>query len=127
MVGFLLFLFVHSFAPTSKPGQKTVYGAARQEAVRVSCELEADPAQDVAFPCHFNASLQMLGSTNVLSEGVRSWATVVPQTDEDYGVLVCGGKNGIGIQREPCVFVLVEADGSAECCVPAENINTTLT
>ncbi|KAH9367541.1 hypothetical protein HPB48_001633 [Haemaphysalis longicornis] len=51
----------------------------------------------------------MLGSTNVLSEGVRSWATVVPQTDEDYGVLLCWGKNGIGIQREPCVFMLVEA------------------
>ncbi|XP_077524712.1 cell surface glycoprotein MUC18-like isoform X2 [Amblyomma americanum] len=97
------------FAPTCKPGQKTVYGAARQEAVRVSCELEADPAQDVAFRWRFNASQQMLGSTNVLSEGTRSWATVVPQTDDDYGPLLCWGKNGIGIQREPCVFTLIQA------------------
>ncbi|KAK8760270.1 hypothetical protein V5799_028460 [Amblyomma americanum] len=51
----------------------------------------------------------MLGSTNVLSEGTRSWATVVPQTDDDYGPLLCWGKNGIGIQREPCVFTLIQA------------------
>ncbi|KAH6930704.1 hypothetical protein HPB50_017355 [Hyalomma asiaticum] len=97
------------FAPTCKPGQKTVYGAARQEAVRVSCELEADPAQDVAFRWRFNASQQMLGSTNVMSDGTRSWATVVPQTDDDYGALLCWGKNGIGIQREPCIFTLIQA------------------
>ncbi|XP_037515885.1 nephrin isoform X1 [Rhipicephalus sanguineus] len=108
------------FAPTCKPGQKTVYGAARQEAVRVSCELEADPAQDVAFRWRFNASQQMLGSTNVMSEGTRSWATVVPQADEDYGALFCWGKNGIGIQREPCIFTLIQAgppDAVQNCSV----------
>lgn len=108
------------FAPTCKPGQKTVYGAARQEAVRVSCELEADPAQDIAFRWRFNASQQMLGSTNVMSDGTRSWATVVPQTDEDYGALLCWGKNGIGIQREPCIFTLIQAgppDAVQNCSV----------
>ncbi|XP_075748643.1 neural cell adhesion molecule 2-like isoform X1 [Rhipicephalus microplus] len=108
------------FAPQCKPGQKTVYGAARQEAVRVSCELEADPAQEVAFRWRFNASQQMLGSTNVMSDGTRSWATVVPQTDEDYGALFCWGKNGIGIQREPCIFTLIQAgppDAVQNCSV----------
>ncbi|XP_064470696.1 hemicentin-2-like [Ornithodoros turicata] len=96
------------YAPVCKPGQKTVYGAARQEAVRVSCELEADP-QDVTFRWRFNTSSENLGASNVVSEGSRSWATVVPQTEDDYGSLICWGKNGIGIQREPCFFTIIPA------------------
>ncbi|KAM7314104.1 neural cell adhesion molecule 2 [Ixodes scapularis] len=96
------------YAPTCKPGQKTVYGAARQEAVRVSCELEADPP-DVTFRWRFNSSKELLGSSNVISESTRSWATVVPLAEDDYGTLLCWGKNGIGIQREPCIFTLIPA------------------
>lgn len=95
-------------APTCKPGQKTVYGAARQEAVRVSCELEADP-QDVTFRWRFNSSKDLLSSSNVISEATRSWATVMPAAEDDYGTLLCWGKNGIGIQREPCFFTLIPA------------------
>ncbi|XP_077564042.1 neural cell adhesion molecule 2-like [Haemaphysalis longicornis] len=112
------------FAPTCKPGQKTVYGGARQEALRVSCELEADPAQDVVFRWRFNSSQQMLGPTNVLSEGTRSWATVVPLSSEDYGVLLCWGKNGIGMQRDPCVFTLSEA-GPPEAVQNCSVVNQT--
>lgn len=46
---------------------------------------------------------------SVVSNGTRSWLIVVPQTEEDYGTVICWGRNYVGLQKEPCVFTLIPA------------------
>ncbi|XP_022698048.1 nephrin-like isoform X2 [Varroa jacobsoni] len=96
------------YAPICAKDRKTTYGAARNEAVRILCELEGDP-NEVTFKWRFNRSKDLAFSSNVDTIGNRSWLTIVPQTEEDYGHVICWGKNSVGLQREPCVFNLIPA------------------
>ena len=80
--------------------------------MRILCELEGDPSE-ILFKWRFNNSKELISSSNVHSEENKSWLTVVPQSEEDYGPIICWGKNNIGLQREPCVFNLIPAGMSA--------------
>ena len=44
------------YAPYCKPGQIRVFGVAREETVRVACEVEANPVGGTSFEWRFNAS-----------------------------------------------------------------------
>ncbi|OQR79093.1 hemicentin-2-like [Tropilaelaps mercedesae] len=96
------------YAPVCKSEQKTTYGAARNEMIKILCELESDPVE-IAFKWRFNNSKELISASNVHMDGTRSWVTVVPHAEEDYGPIICWGKNSIGLQREPCVFQLIPA------------------
>ncbi|XP_076373797.1 neural cell adhesion molecule 2-like isoform X2 [Tachypleus tridentatus] len=96
------------YAPFCKPGQKSVYGVAKHEAVDVSCELDADPAE-VTVHWRFNSSYKRSDKVAFTAIGTRSVATYTPESDEDYGKLLCWGTNVIGIQSNPCVFTVVPA------------------
>ncbi|XP_028968200.1 hemicentin-1-like [Galendromus occidentalis] len=96
------------YAPVCKPDQKMTYGAARNEVVKISCELDSDPAE-ISFKWRFNNSKEVISGANVHSEGTKSWLAVVPHAEEDYGPIICWGKNSIGLQREPCIFQLIPA------------------
>ncbi|XP_022257833.1 hemicentin-2-like [Limulus polyphemus] len=94
------------FAPVCKPGQRTVYGTAVHETVRVLCEVDADP-EEVTFRWMFNNSR---GKREVLSfkdDFTRSVASFIPQSQEDYGTLVCWGSNRVGVQKEPCFYNVI--------------------
>ncbi|GFU00828.1 nephrin [Nephila pilipes] len=96
------------YSPLCKPGQKVVYGAARHEAVNVLCEVEADPRQ-VNFHWEFNSSSDNLQVLRFVPEGLRSVATYIPRTEQDYGTLLCFAENSVGRQKEPCVYIVVPA------------------
>ncbi|KAG8185952.1 hypothetical protein JTE90_013612 [Oedothorax gibbosus] len=96
------------YAPLCKPGQKVVYGAARHEAVNVLCEVEADPRQ-VNFRWEFNSSSDNLQVLRFVPEGLRSVATYVPRSEQDYGTLICWAENSVGRQKDPCVYIVVPA------------------
>ncbi|XP_064469484.1 neural cell adhesion molecule 1-like [Ornithodoros turicata] len=105
------------YAPVCVEGQQQVYGAARHEAVQVSCEVSADPAT-VAFEWRLNSSAAEVPPHS--SAGVRSFATVVARSEADYGALACWARNSVGIQKQPCVFVLVPAgppESPSDCVV----------
>ncbi|XP_064469488.1 hemicentin-2-like [Ornithodoros turicata] len=111
-----LFLRVQ-YAPVCVEGQQQVYGAARHEAVQVSCEVSADPAT-VGFEWRLNGSAAEAPPHS--SAGVRSIATVVARSEADYGALACWARNSVGTQRQPCMFALVPAgppESPADCAV----------
>ena len=109
------------FAPICKPGQKILYGAARQEAVKIYCEVEADPS-DVNFRWGFNATNGdgQMEIVNHIKDGTTSIATYVPRTEFDYGTLYCWATNSIGSQTDPCVFTVIPAgppDAPKNCTI----------
>ncbi|XP_076325085.1 protein turtle-like isoform X2 [Tachypleus tridentatus] len=96
------------YAPFCKPGQKMTYGVAKHEPIDVLCELDSDP-DDVTFHWRFNSSYKRSDKIMYSVDRTLSRATYSPESDEDYGKLLCWGTNNIGIQREPCVFNIVPA------------------
>ncbi|XP_054711449.1 nephrin-like [Uloborus diversus] len=96
------------YAPACKPKQKNLYGVARNEAVNVSCEVEADP-NDVAFRWALNNSVENLDLHNFTSEGTHSVLTYVPRTMLEFGAVLCWSKNAVGEQKEPCVVRIIPA------------------
>ncbi|XP_046753589.1 synaptogenesis protein syg-2-like isoform X6 [Diprion similis] len=98
------------FAPVCRPGQTKVYGVARQETVRIRCELEANPT-NVSFTWRFNSSAEAvdIAQAHVTSDRAQSVVSYTPMTESDYGSLVCLGVNDQGAQLEPCVYTIVPA------------------
>ncbi|XP_067137950.1 synaptogenesis protein syg-2-like isoform X2 [Centruroides vittatus] len=94
------------FAPVCSSGQKVVYGAARHEDVRVTCEVDADPPS-VEFRWGFNNTDESLVIVSYTTSGTKSVAKYVPRNKQDYGYLYCWGKNEVGMQLEPCIFSIV--------------------
>jgi len=109
------------FAPVCKTSQKILYGAARQEAVKILCEVESDPPE-VNFRWAFNNTSENIIVENHAPshEGTASIATYVPRSELDYGTLFCWGRNNVGQQIDPCVFSVIPAgppDSVKNCSV----------
>ncbi|XP_066142952.1 uncharacterized protein side-VIII isoform X1 [Euwallacea fornicatus] len=109
------------YIPVCRPGQHKIFGAAKQETVRIPCEVEANPP-DVEFTWKFNNSADAyeISSEHIYTENTRSVAKFVPVTEQDYGTLLCWGRNEIGLQKEPCVFYITPAgkpDSLSNCSI----------
>lgn len=85
-----------------------MFGVARGEAARITCELEANPT-DVNFVWKFNNSNEDvfdIAQNHVIVDRARSTVTYKPMSEVDYGTLLCFGRNEIGAQKEPCVYYI---------------------
>ncbi|XP_071037315.1 neural cell adhesion molecule 2 isoform X1 [Parasteatoda tepidariorum] len=96
------------YAPVCSLNLRRVYGVGRLEAVRVLCELEADPP-NLEFHWRFNISDRNLDISDFTSSGKESVATYIPRSDDEYGTLSCWATNDVGWQKEPCMFSIVPA------------------
>ncbi len=99
-----------------------VYGVAKREKMRVSCDVIANPSSNLKFQWVFNSSSERLDLQENLIEvrGTRSTAHHTPLTEMDYGSLMCWAENSIGRQSEPCIFHLIPAgkpDKVSNCVV----------
>ncbi|XP_054010328.1 hemicentin-2-like isoform X6 [Hylaeus anthracinus] len=99
------------FTPVCHQGQVKAYGMARQETMKIPCELEANPS-DVSFTWKFNNTMEAIDipQSQVTSERTRSTVSYTLMTEMDYGTLLCWGTNDQGTQLEPCVYHIVPAD-----------------
>ncbi|XP_077301047.1 B-cell receptor CD22-like [Arctopsyche grandis] len=116
------------YAPVCSSGEVAVIGAALDEALRVRCSVEADPA-DVTFVWQFNNSGESFdvsparyGTSHGASE-----LRYTPASARDYGTLSCRGTNAIGRQAEPCLYQLVPAGKPSPLrnCTLRGAVNTT--
>ncbi|XP_050301170.1 nephrin isoform X3 [Anthonomus grandis grandis] len=109
------------YSPVCRPGQPKVFGVARHEAAKITCEIEANPL-DAEFMWKFNNSADAfeIPHTQVYTEKGRSTAIFKPITEQDYGTLLCWARNEIGMQKEPCVFYITPAgkpDSLSNCTI----------
>jgi hypothetical protein len=88
-----------------------VFGVAREETVRISCEVVANPQGSVSFEWRFNASGEMVDMPHDRFRSTTTTSVVeyVPRTELDYGTLLCWARNAIGRQAVPCIFHLIPA------------------
>lgn len=137
--------------PFCKPDQVQVYGVAKREKIRVSCDVISNPSADLKFEWVFNSSSERLDLQENLIEvqGTRSLAHHIPQvrvsfwqpqtrgdsfivpflfqTEMDYGSLMCWATNSIGRQEDPCIFHLIPAgkpDPVMNCTVKNQTFST---
>ncbi|XP_042862428.1 nephrin-like [Penaeus japonicus] len=99
------------YSPVCRNEQMTYHGAARYEQVNIPCELDAFP-QPHSFRWTFNNSGESveIPQTKIHRLGSRSTVSYTPNTELDYGTLLCWGTNSVGLQRHPCVFHVFPAD-----------------
>ncbi|KAG7164444.1 hypothetical protein Hamer_G003650 [Homarus americanus] len=83
----------------------TYHGAARYEQVNIPCDLDSYPTP-TAFRWTFNNSGESvdISQDHILVAGSRSTVSYTPNTELDYGTLLCWGINSVGQQRHPCIF-----------------------
>ncbi|XP_046451494.1 nephrin-like isoform X1 [Daphnia pulex] len=100
------------YAPFCRPGQHRVYGVARHEEARISCDLDANPSGSLHFRWLFNSSAGVieLPASTWTAEGSRSVARYLPSSDLDFGSLLCSASNSIGQQAVPCLYHVIPAD-----------------
>lgn len=99
-------------SPTCKPNQTKVHGVAKQEKANILCRVEANPPE-VQFRWTFNNSAENINvdSANIISRGTSSAVSYTPQTELDYGTLLCWAMNIIGNQQTPCIYHIIPAGG----------------
>lgn len=98
-------------APLCKAKEKTIFGVSGAEPVRIACEVEAEPAEDVTFQWALNNSRgELIPFNSHDAEHLRSIAHYSPRSSKlGYGDLFCWAKNSIGEQKNPCLFEVVAA------------------
>ncbi|XP_076260413.1 sidestep IV transmembrane protein isoform X2 [Rhynchophorus ferrugineus] len=101
---------VVKYAPVCIQEREEVYGALKQETVNLRCEVDANPPV-ATFHWTFNNSGDQtdVPSEKYTTEVTSSLLNYTPNTDLDYGTLLCYGENEIGRQKEPCIFQVVIA------------------
>ncbi|ROT79085.1 hypothetical protein C7M84_002213 [Penaeus vannamei] len=92
-------------SPVCRENQMMYHGAARYEQVNIPCELDAHPPP-ISFRWTFNNSGESVDipQNHIMVEGSRATVSYTPNTELDYGTLLCWGSNSVGVQRHPCVF-----------------------
>ncbi len=86
--------------------------------MNVTCDVEAEPNNNLKFKWYFNNSLENFEIRSVVTKGSQSTASYIPKTRLGYGSLLCWAENIIGKQKEPCAYQIV-ASGMlcALCCI----------
>ncbi|XP_076336540.1 uncharacterized protein LOC143239403 isoform X2 [Tachypleus tridentatus] len=95
------------YKPECALEQQQTYHATTGEIVEVFCHIAADPPE-VTFTWMFNNSKHHRELLSFVSSGTHSIAKVRIEKKEDFGTLTCKAKNLVGIQEEPCRYVLVQ-------------------
>ncbi|EFX82716.1 hypothetical protein DAPPUDRAFT_48816 [Daphnia pulex] len=111
------------YQPICRPNQKFLYGVAKQETAVVRCQTDAiPPANSHRWAFNTSSSSEMTELTEGAGEVVQQGSvfSYSPQSDRDYGSLLCWARNDIGEQRDPCVyriFLGVRPDPPTNCSV----------
>ncbi|XP_053614105.1 protein turtle-like [Plodia interpunctella] len=99
------------YAPMCKtPNEGEVYGALKHETVQLLCTVDSSPPP-TSFTWIFNSSGEQSEISSSLhnKSGYTSTLSYTPQTDLDYGTILCSASNYVGKQDSPCVYRLIAA------------------
>ena len=98
------------YPPVCIPEGVKVYGVAKEEKVRIRCQVAANPA-NLTFRWTFNnsAEIKAVAESKFDGNGTVSLFSYRPERELDYGTLMCWSRNAVGEQQKPCVFHIIAA------------------
>ncbi|XP_066942556.1 nephrin-like [Macrobrachium rosenbergii] len=98
------------YLPVCVSGPQTV-AVAEGEDVRLNCQVDAQPDDDLRFTWYFNNTLDTVEVERhrIKVEQGHSFLDYTPRSARDYGTLSCWAANVVGTQADPCRFTVVEA------------------
>lgn len=93
-----------------KPGQQAVWGVGRGETITIPCDVDSNP-DEVTFTWRLNTTSDSieLPASRHKADRAQSLLTHTPQSERDYGTLLCWGTNFLGQQKQPCAFLVIPA------------------
>ncbi|XP_055853449.1 hemicentin-1 isoform X3 [Episyrphus balteatus] len=101
------------YSPRCKPGtEQTSVGAINMHSISVKCEVDADPSDSVKFSWTYNntRNVSPVLNSRILSNGLVSTMTYLPQTDSELITLACWASNAVGRQTTPCLVHILPAN-----------------
>ena len=100
------------YLPVCVPEGVKVYGVAKEENVRIRCQVAANPS-NLTFRWTFNNSAEIKDvDRRKFSVNINNSVSLFsyrPERELDYGTLMCWSRNAIGEQQKPCVFHIIAA------------------
>nr|XP_040569184.1 nephrin-like [Lepeophtheirus salmonis] len=98
------------YRPVCVKDQKTIYGVSEHETAHISCKVDAHP-QAESFSWSFNTSSggMNLPRNSFTNKGSGSLLSYTPQTQMDYGTVLCWAENMVGMQLLPCIYHVIPA------------------
>ncbi|KAK3922982.1 Nephrin [Frankliniella fusca] len=102
--------FLQCYRPLCRAGQQHTWGVGRGETIEIPCDVDANP-DDVQFTWRLNTtsdSIEIPPSRH-RADRARSYLSHTPQSERDYGTLLCWGTNALGTQKQPCTFHVIPA------------------
>jgi len=98
------------YLPVCVPEGVKVYGVAKEENVRIRCQVAANPS-NLTFRWTFNNSAEIkdVDKNKFTINNSISLFSYKPERELDYGTLMCWSRNDIGEQQKPCVFHIIAA------------------
>nr|XP_014277548.2 nephrin-like [Halyomorpha halys] len=113
------------FSPVCRPGQANVVGVGKGETVKISCEIESNPSP-IEYIWRFNNTGESIeiSNTRYTTEGSHSIVTYTPNTEHDFGTLLCWAKNQLGLMHQPCAYHIIPA-GRPDSLLNCSLINQT--
>ena len=98
------------YLPVCEPEGVKVYGVAKEENVRIRCQVAANPS-NLTFRWTFNNSAEIkdVDRRKFSENNSVSLFSYKPERELDYGTLMCWSRNAIGEQQKPCVFHIIAA------------------
>ncbi|XP_076305132.1 neural cell adhesion molecule 2-like isoform X1 [Tachypleus tridentatus] len=94
-----------NYQPVCKEVSSREYAVVIGSSVRVTCEVNAQPSE-VQFRWSISNSFGLLSLNTFSQNQTSSMAIFSPQSEMDYGTLLCWAKNRIGEQKKPCQFIV---------------------
>jgi len=84
---------------------KATFAMALNETLTLRCTVDAQPTS-VSFYWTFN-NYEL--SDNYTTNGLTSELTFATKSNHDFGIVSCLAKNDLGMQHDPCLFVITTA------------------
>ncbi|KAJ1528851.1 hypothetical protein ONE63_007223 [Megalurothrips usitatus] len=98
------------YKPVCRPNQQSIWGVGRGETITIPCDVDSNP-DDVQFTWRLNTTSDSfeISPSKHTADRARSFLTHTPQSERDYGTLLCWGSNFLGAQKHPCAFLVIPA------------------
>ncbi|XP_076336476.1 protein turtle homolog B-like [Tachypleus tridentatus] len=115
-----------NYQPVCKSSKSKEYAVLTGSIIKVTCEVDAQPS-DVQFRWSLNNSFGLLSLNTFTENGTSSVALFSPQSEVEYGTLLCWAKNKIGEQKYPCNFTVTPGappEAPRNCLLVNQTIET---